>query len=120
MTSVTLSVADMDATERFYGDFLGIDLGELHTHEGGEVQHQDAGWGSFDDDTWFLLEIVAADGDRRTTGVQLGLRVKNLDELVARAESMGVPVVQATTEMPWGRNAKFRDPDGNLVSLTES
>lgn len=40
---------------------------------------------------------------------------KAYDELHAR----GVPFLRPPTEYPWGVNATFSDPDGNLFSLSQ-
>ena len=71
------------------------------------------------------LGIVNADFPKDQIGVELGDRprfemfvyVADLDTTVA---SLGAPVLQQPTEMPWGeRLAYVTDPDGNPVALAQ-
>lgn len=119
MTSVTLWVSDLDATARFYGDCLGVDLGEAHRHEGNEALHYDLGWGDFESGEFVLLHLCQADGDRTTGGAGIGWSVDDLEAIHARATGLGIPVVAPPHDAPWGRTATYEDPDGNRVSLTQ-
>jgi predicted enzyme related to lactoylglutathione lyase len=51
--------------------------------------------------------------------VQLGFPVGDLDAMHAQLVEAGVPVDVAPRDEPWGRTARYRDPDGNSVSLTQ-
>jgi predicted enzyme related to lactoylglutathione lyase len=55
-----------------------------------------------------------------TRDVQIGLASDALDAAHARLVAAGVPCDHAPRDEPWGRTARYRDPDGNSVSLTES
>jgi len=52
-----------------------------------------------------------------TTGVQIGLRVPDLDAAHQRAVAAGVEVLHPPRDEPWGRTARYRDPDGNVVGV---
>jgi predicted enzyme related to lactoylglutathione lyase len=54
-----------------------------------------------------------------TRDVQLGFPVANLDQTHLRLKAAGVPVTHEPRKEPWGLTARYRDPDGNSVSLTE-
>jgi predicted enzyme related to lactoylglutathione lyase len=54
-----------------------------------------------------------------TRDVQLGFAVSDLDAMHAKLAAAGVPVDVSPRDEPWGRTARYRDPDGNSVSLTQ-
>ncbi len=50
---------------------------------------------------------------------QVGLRVEDVDVAHARAVAAGAEVVHAPRDEPWGRSARYRDDEGNVIELTE-
>ena len=118
ISSITVWASDLEASARFYSDFIGLGLDRGEVEPPYNLPHYEVMWGDFDDDTWFLLHIYPAMGDKITSNAQIGVRGTDLDGLVARATEMGVQIVQPMRQEPWGRNAKFADPDGNVVSVT--
>ena len=119
MTSVSVWASDLEATARFYRDFLGFELDEPHRHDGGDGLHHDLVWGDFETGDVVMLHIALAEGRPKTSGVQLGFGVDDLSRVHDRAGELDVPVVEEPHDEPWGRNAKYADPDGNIVSLSE-
>ena len=47
------------------------------------------------------------------------LRVENCQKVYSELSSRGVEFPQVPKEYPWGTAATFRDPDGNLFSLSQ-
>jgi lactoylglutathione lyase len=85
----------------------------------------DQGYASLSRDT-SDLGIVNADFPRDQIGVNVGDRPRfemfiYVDELDATVASLGAPVLQQPTDMPWGeRLAYVTDPDGNPVALAQA
>jgi catechol 2,3-dioxygenase-like lactoylglutathione lyase family enzyme len=118
-TSVTLWVSDLDATGRFYRDFLGFEMDDPHRHFEGDDLHYDLAWGDFETGNFMMLHLCEGGNGRRTSGVQIGFSVNDLATIHARAGTCGVKVLQEPAPGPWGANAKYEDPEGNLISVTE-
>jgi glyoxylase I family protein len=115
---LSLSVTDLDVSERFYVEVLGfvpvIDFGEvrllLHRATGlmlGLARHG-AGGGRFTE---------------RATGLDhLGLSAGSRDELLAWEERLRAAGVEHTPvrDMAFGSHLDFRDPDGIALELSVS
>ena len=112
---VSVPVSDQERARNFYVDTLGFELRADRPWGGGmrwvEVVPEGSAT-SLSLVTWFeamppgsLQGLVVATGDIRKTH----------EELVAR----GVPFDFPPTEMPGGKQAVFRDPDGNGLVLWE-
>jgi len=100
LTDVTLAVADVDRTARFYRDAFGVLV-----EEGGAP-----GEG---------VRLAAAPAEGTESAVRVAFLVEDLSRAHARALAAGAPVVQEPRAEPWGRRASYLDPDGNVVTLTE-
>ena len=115
----SLSVTDLDRSERFYTEVLGLfrlaDFGTVRV-----LLHRP---------TSFMLALVhhdAAPGDRFTelaTGLDhLGFAVDSHEELVAwerRLEALGVEYTPIR-DMEFGAHLNFRDPDHIALELSTS
>ena len=100
-------VENLEASARFYRDGLGIAL-----ERDEERAHDEVSWHApYFHFALFLKEAEAEPG--------LGFFVENLDAAHERLVAMGATVEQAPYNAPWGRDARYLDPDGNLISLTE-
>jgi predicted enzyme related to lactoylglutathione lyase len=119
---VALNVSDLERSAAFYEAAFGIDL-HRDTNEpetdvwiGGD--HAAFSWtdGAF---LHFALFPAAPPERPVTRDAQLGLTVTNIKEAHARAVSAGAPVVHGPRQEPWGMTSRYRDPDGNLLSLTQ-
>jgi catechol 2,3-dioxygenase-like lactoylglutathione lyase family enzyme len=119
---VALNVSDLERSAAFYRDAFGIDL-HRDTNEpetdvwiGGE--HAAFSW---TDGAFLHFALFPASPPERPVSrdAQLGLTVTDIDEAHARAVAAGAPVVHGPREEPWGMTARYRDPDGNLVSITQ-
>ena len=52
-------------------------------------------------------------------GVRIGFIVRDLDALHRRVAAAGADVLHPPREEPWGRLARYRDPDGDIVGVTQ-
>ena len=100
-------VEDVEASARFYRDGLGI---ALERDEGRE--HEEVSWHA----PYFHFALFPQGAAPEP---RLGFFVEDLDAAHERLVAMGATVEQAPYEAPWGRDARYLDPDGNLISLTE-
>ena len=101
-----LRVRDPEACARFYRDAIGI---PLHPDEANT--HHEYSW----DEPYFHFAIFPADAEQPA----LAFAVGDLDAAHKRAVAAGATVVYPPKQQPWGRTARYVDPDGNQVELTD-
>lgn len=115
---LVLEVSDLERSVRFYRDFLGLPLRRDLDHGGTDRwisgDHAAHSW----HDSFFHFALYQSKG-AVTRDVQIGFPVGDLDEAHARLKAADVAVDVAPRDEPWGRTARYRDPDGNSVSLTQ-
>jgi predicted enzyme related to lactoylglutathione lyase len=99
-------VSDMDAATAFYRDTLGL-----------KPRFASPFWTEFDTGDTSLALHPASD-DNPAGGVQLGLRVDDLDAFIADAEAKGVAITSPPREVHGTRIARFRDPEGAEISIS--
>ena len=116
---VVLEVEGLDASLAFYQGLLGLDL-HRDDHAIGEDRwisgdHAAVSWrqGGFLHFALYKAKAVV------TRDVQIGFMTDELDALHGRLVDAGVKVDHGPRPEPWGRTARYRDPDGNSISLTE-
>jgi lactoylglutathione lyase len=116
--ALVVEVADVERSLHFYRDLLGVPLRRDLDHGGTDRwisgDHAALSW----HDSFFHFALYKGKGVV-TRDVQLGFPIGNLDAMHDMLVAAGVPVDVAPREEPWGRTARYRDPDGNSVSLTE-
>lgn len=124
LTFVALSVSDLGRSLRFYRDLLGLPLHEAdHDSEkhdpwyGGE--HAAYSWteGAF---IHFALYPQREPQRPVATAAQVGFQVADFDAVHQRLLASGVTIASEPRGEPWGRTARYLDPDGNIVSITEA
>lgn len=110
---LALHVRDLDRSLRFYRDALGIPLEWSGRDVPGEPDHLEVSWreGAY-------LHFALFPGGT-TQGAHASFFVDDVEAAHARAVAAGAHVVQEPRDEPWGRTAAYRDPDGNLVALTQ-
>jgi catechol 2,3-dioxygenase-like lactoylglutathione lyase family enzyme len=117
---LVLEVKSLDASLHFYRDLLGIPLVADIDHGGDDRwisgAHAAASW---HDGAFFHFALYQSKGVV-TRGVQIGFPVDDLAEAHDRLGAEGVPIDHAPRNEPWGKTARYMDPDGNSVSLTET
>ncbi len=122
LTFVALSVADLERSTSFYQTLLGVPV--QHTTHDEELDDPWYGGAhaahSFTDGAFLHFAIYPARLPERppTQAAQVGFQVADFDGVHERVERAGVEVVQAPRDEPWGRTARYLDPDGNIVSIT--
>jgi catechol 2,3-dioxygenase-like lactoylglutathione lyase family enzyme len=118
--TLVLEVEDLEASTRFYRDALGLDL-----HSGGDNGAPGDRWisGAHAALSWtegaFMHFSLYQAKSEVTRAAQVGFPVDDLAAAHARMTEAGVTVVHGPRPEPWGETARYRDPDGNVVSLTE-
>jgi predicted RNase H-like nuclease/predicted enzyme related to lactoylglutathione lyase len=107
---VALHVRDFAASAWFYREAFGVEF-----HQGQEPHpHAEVSWR---EGAYLHLALFPADAGP-TQNAELGFHVDDLDAAHARAVAAGAEVIREAHDEPWGRTAAYRDPDGNLVTLT--
>jgi 4-carboxymuconolactone decarboxylase len=123
LVTVVLEVADLERSARLYRDAFGLDL-HLSDHEGGEHGSDDR-WISgahaaltWTDGAFLHFALYQATGEP-TRGAQLSFRVDDIRLAHDRAVTAGAEVAHEPRAEPWGTSARYRDPDGNVIELTQ-
>ncbi|MFI4975271.1 MAG: VOC family protein [Caulobacterales bacterium] len=120
LVTVILEVSDLAAAVRFYRDLIGLDL-----HEGADNEAGDDRWisGAHAAISWnggaFLHFSLYAAKEEPTRGAQIAFDVDDLATLHQRLVSAGVRAAHPPRPEPWGLSARYYDPDGNVVGLTQ-
>jgi lactoylglutathione lyase len=122
LTFVALSVSNLDRSLRFYRDALGLPLQEeSHDSDLGDPwyggRHAAYSWtgGAF---IHFALYPSRPPERPVSTGAQVGFHVSDFAAVHARIVRAGFSVVQEPRNEPWGKTARYLDPDRNIVSIT--
>lgn len=119
LVAVVVEVSDLDRSLALYRDGFGLDL-HVDDHEGDDRwisgRHAATTWtgGAF-----IHFALYASKDGTATTRTQIAFRVEDLDSAHARAVGAGVEVVHGPKAQPWGRSARYRDVDGNVIELTQ-
>ena len=123
LVTIVLEVSDLDRSVALYREGFGLDL-HVGDHEGGEHgpgdrwtsgRHAAMSWPEGE----FLHFALYEAAHEPTTRAQVAFRVEDLAEAHRRALRSGAAVVHGPRREPWGMSARYRDPDGNVVELTE-
>lgn len=119
---LALDVSDLDAALHFYRDLIGAPLHRA-SHDAGlrdDWYGGDHAACSWTDGAFLHFALYPARPPHRppTTGAQVGFHVTDFDAVHARIVAAGVHVLVAPRDEPWGRTARYLDPDGNIVSIT--
>jgi len=111
---VAVPVADVDRAKAFYTDQVGFAVDVDHQVPGGPRFVQLTPPGSA------CSVVIGAGTTEMAPGSQKGLLMVVADADAARAElaARGVDV-SAVDQQPWGRFARFADPDGNTWALQQ-
>jgi predicted enzyme related to lactoylglutathione lyase len=120
LVTVVLTVSDLDRAVALYGDGFGLDL-HIDDHHGDDPftsgRHAATSWtaGAF-----MHFALYASKDGEVTNGAQIAFRVPDLDAAHLRAVAGGAEVIHEPKPQMWGRSARYRDFDGNVIELTQS
>lgn len=123
LVTVVLEVADLDRATALYRDGFGLDL-NVSDHEGAGHREDDR-WisGRHAATTWtdgaFLHFALYESKGEHTSGAQVSFRVDDIERAHTAAVAAGAEVVHGPRQEPWGRSARYRDADNNVVELTQ-
>jgi lactoylglutathione lyase len=116
--ALVIEVEDVERSLHFYRDLLGVPLRRDLDHGGSDRwisgDHAACSWR----DSFLHFALYKSKGVV-TRDVQLGFPTGDLDAMHAALVEAGVIIDMAPRDEPWGRTARYRDPDGNSVSLTQ-
>jgi len=122
---LVLEVENLERSLHFYRDLVGIPLRPDIDHEGAGASTDDR-WisGNHAALSWrdgaFLHFALYQSKGVVTRGLQVGFPTDDLDTMHAKLIAAGVACDHSPRAEPWGRTARYVDPDGNSVSLTET
>ena len=103
---LSLYVADVQASRRFYEERLGLSV--IASHD----------WGVVVDAGSVRLMLQPRDSSRPAQHVEMTFDVDDADMVVSGLEEAGVAVIERVTDRSWGdRDGAVSDPDGNVVYL---
>jgi predicted enzyme related to lactoylglutathione lyase len=119
LVAVVLTVSDLDRAAELYGSGFGLDL-HLSDHDGDDHwisgRHAATSWV---DGAFMHFALYATKDGQATCRAQIGFRVADLDAAHDRAIAAGAEVIHGPKPQPWGRSARYRDFDGNVIELTQ-
>ena len=119
LVAVVLEVSDLGRSLSLYRDGFGLDL-HVEDHAGDDRwisgPHAATSWttGAF-----IHFALYASKDGVTTTHSQIAFAVQDLDSAHARAVAAGAEIVHGPKAQPWGRSARYRDADGNVIELTQ-
>lgn len=121
LITLVLEVSSLEASLAFYRDLLGLPLhAGADNGAGGDRwisgDHAAMSWTGGD----FLHFSLYQAKSEVTRAAQVAFDTDDLDADHARLAAAGVDVIHPPRPEPWGRTARYRDPDGNAVSLTQA
>ena len=124
LTFVALSVSDLQQSVHFYRDILGIPLNDA-THDS---EKHDPWYGrqhaaySWTDGAFIHFALYPKHEPQRpvATAAQIGFHVSDFDSVHENVLASNVKIVQEPRSEPWGKTTRYLDPDGNIVSVTQT
>jgi catechol 2,3-dioxygenase-like lactoylglutathione lyase family enzyme len=112
-----LRVDDVERSVEFYRDTLGLPV------EPGDdaSSHFEVFWGAWSADSADLLMflIYPSDAQHPKSVCEIGVSVPDLEAVHAAIVRTGREIVEPPSPKPWGVQATYRDPDGNLVAVAQ-
>lgn len=105
--NVYLVVSNMDRSVAFYRDALGLTLRFATPY-----------WAEFDVHGFTLaLQFTGPTNPFAGGGAVVDFEVKDIEGMIARLKAIETEFVAEVLDQTYGKIAKFRDPDGNILGL---
>jgi predicted enzyme related to lactoylglutathione lyase len=118
LVTVVFTVSDLDQAVKLYRDGFGIDF-HFDDHQGDDPwtsgRHAATSW---TDGAFMHFALYESKDGVATCGAQIAFRVGDVDAAHKRAVEAGAEVLHGPKRQPWGRSARYRDADGNVIELT--
>jgi len=119
LVTVVLTVSDLDRSVKPFADGFGLDL-HVDDHEGDlpwiSGRHAATSW---NDGAFIHFALYETKDGSTSRGAQVAFRVEDLEAAHHRAIAAGAEVLHAPTAQPWGHSARYCDPDGHVIELTQ-
>lgn len=112
--SIVFNVRDIERTERFYRDTLGLDVAR---QEGADPFWLTANLAPGSQLIFFQSDDVRPGN---TPIVVFDLKPGGIEDLITALAEQGVTIVTPVSEAPGGWSADFLDPDGNLLAFWQT
>ena len=120
LVAVVIEVADLDRSAALYRDGFGVPLKAPDDHHGADRwvsgRHCATSW---TDGAFLHFALYEAKTPERTAHAQISFAVADLEAAHATAVAAGATVVHEPRQEEWGRSARYRDFDGNVIELTQ-
>ena len=113
--AIVFYVKDMNRTEAFYRDALGLKT-QLNPGHGGEGEAHDP-WMIAEAANLSLIFFKRDEPIGRSPIVVFQLADGGIDDVVEQLSSRGVQMITPVSEAPGGWTADFVDPDRHMLSL---
>ena len=118
---LALWVSDLEKSAAFYRDSLGVALHEGFNEPVGDPwidgQHYELSWR---EGAYFHFALFPVrQGGKVTSGAEVGFSVDDVDAKHEVLVARGVMVIHQPKTWKGLRTARYRDPDGNVVSFTQ-
>ena len=110
-TTITLQVADVDRSLRFYRDGLGLPF---------DAETSANAMGATIGEVFFLLHKDFEPGlaeKERGVGIELHFGVPDADAYIAELRARGIEPHGEPKDQPWGRVFSVTDPDGYAIEF---
>lgn len=108
---IDVPVRDQDQAFAFYVDTLGFEV------RADLVMGPHGRWLQVAPPGAATSLALTLDGEGAASGHRLVVESTDIERDVRRLEASGVSFDSGIEDMPWARVARFRDPDGNELSL---
>jgi glyoxylase I family protein len=112
--TIIFNVTDIDRTQRFYREHLGLDFQRIEDDDHGAFLMASIGTD---------IEVMAFKGEPKpgnSPNVVFNLPGGGIDTVIASLAAAGIEIVTPVSQAPDGWFGDFRDPDGHIVSFYQS
>lgn len=118
LVTVVFTVTDLERSAALYRESFGLDF-QVADHAGDDEwtsgRHAATTW---TDGAFLHFALYESKDGTATTRAQIAFRVDDLDGAHAGALAGDAELAHEPRTQPWGRSARYRDADGNIIELT--